>query len=120
MGKEPLDTIVTFSWVAPESLERLGEDGVLFSKLLVVGTIEHVAEIDALIRAYVSAWDFDRISRVDLAILRISVYALLYQKDIHPSIIIDEAVSIAKEFGKDDAYKFINAVLDNIKKATVK
>ncbi len=120
MGKEPLDTIVTFSWAAPESLERLGEDGVLFSKLLVVGTIEHVAEIDALIRAYVSAWDFDRISRVDLAILRISVYALLYQKDIHPSIIIDEAVSIAKEFGKDDAYKFINAVLDNIKKATVK
>lgn len=120
VGREPIDTILAFSWVPPENLERLGESGLLFTKLLVAGTIEHIAEIDALIRAYVSAWDFDRISKVDLALLRISVYSLLYQKETHPSIVIDEAVEIAKDFGQDDSYRFINAVLDNIRKATDK
>ena len=51
-----------------------------------------------------------------MAILRISVYPLIYQKDIHPTIVINEAVDISKEFGSDDSYKFINAVLDNVRK----
>jgi N utilization substance protein B len=57
---------------------------------------------------------------VDLAILRISVYPLLFQKDLHSSIIIDEAIDISKEFGSDDSFKFINAVLDSIRKSQSK
>jgi N utilization substance protein B len=53
---------------------------------------------------------------VDLAILRISVYCLLFQADIPPSVTIDEAIDIAKEFGTDDSYRFINGVLDGIRK----
>ena len=45
-----------------------------------------------------------------------SIYSLLYQKDIPPSIVIDEAVEIVKDYGEDDAHKFTNAVLDNVSK----
>ncbi|MBR5866661.1 MAG: transcription antitermination factor NusB, partial [Spirochaetaceae bacterium] len=83
----------------------------------VAGTIEHIAEIDALIKKHLDSWDFERINKVDLAVLRISVYPLLYQSDdIHPSIIINEAIDISKEYGPGDTYKFVNAVLDNIRK----
>ena len=87
-----------------------------FARLLVAGTIEHIEEIAALIRRHLDSWEFQRINKVDLAILRISVYPLLYQKDLHPSIVINEAVDISKEYGSDDSFKFVNAVLDNIKK----
>ena len=83
------------------------------SKLM---TDSYIEEIDALITKHLDSWELYRINKVDLAILRISVYPLLYQKDLHPSIVINEAVDISKEFGSDDSYKFVNAVLDNIKK----
>jgi N utilization substance protein B len=58
----------------------------------------------------------DRINKVALSVMRMSVYSLLYQKDTHASIVIDEAVGIAKEYGAEDSFKFINAVLDKINK----
>jgi len=54
---------------------------------------------------------------VELAILRISVWSLLEQADIPAQITIDEAIEIAKEFGSEDSYKFINGVLDGVWKA---
>ena len=95
----------------------MGEESLTFAKLLVSGTIEHIEEIDSIIKEHLSRWDFDRLNKVDLAILRISVYPLLYQKDLHSSIVIDEAIDISKDFGSDDSYKFINAVLDNVRKS---
>ena len=62
----------------------------------------------------------DRISRVALAILRTSIYELLFQNGAEPKIVIDEAVNIAKDFDTDDSYKFINAVLDKIGKDEAK
>ena len=84
--------------------------------MLVSGTIEHIAEVDEMIKKHIINWDFERLNKVDLAVLRISTYPLMFQKDIHPSIIIDEAIDIVKEFGTDDSFKFVNAVLDSIRK----
>ena len=89
----------------------------MFSRLLVSGTIEHIDEIDSVIKANLTNWDFDRLNKVDLAILRISIYPLLYQKDLHSSIVIDEAIDISKQFGSDDSFKFINAILDSVRKS---
>jgi transcription antitermination protein NusB len=111
-----LSDLLDFGWVEEEKRERLGEDGIAFPRLIIVGTIEHIDEIDGKIKANITNWDFDRLSKVDLAILRMSVYSLLYQKDLHPTIIIDEAIDISKEFGSDESYKFVNAVLDSIRK----
>lgn len=120
LGNVDIDNVLDFAWVEKETLERMGEESLSFTKLLVSGTIEHIEEIDSVIKSHLTNWDFDRLNKVDLAILRISVYPLLFQKDIHSSIIIDEAIDISKEFGSDDSFKFINAVLDSIRKSQVK
>ena len=120
LGNVDIDNVLDFAWVEKETLERMGDESLSFTRLLVSGTIEHIEEIDSVIKSHLTNWDFDRLNKVDLAILRISVYPLLYQKDIHSSIIIDEAIDISKEFGSDDSFKFINAILDAIKKSQVK
>ena len=120
LGNVDIDNVLDFAWVEKETLERMGEESLSFTRLLVSGTIEHIEEIDSVIKSHLTNWDFDRLNKVDLAILRISVYPLLFQKDIHSSIIIDEAIDISKEFGSDDSFKFINAVLDSIRKSQVK
>lgn len=120
LGNVDVDNVLDFSWVEKETLERMGEESLTFTRLLISGTIEHIEEIDSVIKSHLTNWDFDRLNKVDLAILRISVYPLLFQKDIHSSIIIDEAIDISKEFGSDDSFKFINAVLDSIRKSQVK
>lgn len=108
--------ILEFNWVSDEVKNNLGDDGLTFAKLLVSGTIEHIKEIDAMIKEHLINWDFERLNKVDLAVLRISTYPLMFQKDLHPSIVIDEAIDIIKEFGSPDSFKFVNAVLDNIRK----
>jgi N utilization substance protein B len=120
LGNVDISNVLDFAWVEKETLERMGEESLSFTKLLVSGTIEHIEEIDSVIKSHLTNWDFDRLNKVDLAILRISVYPLLFQKDLHSSIIIDEAIDISKEFGSDDSFKFINAVLDSIRKSQVK
>lgn len=120
LGNVDIDNVLDFAWVEKETLERMGDESLSFTRLLVSGTIEHIEEIDSVIKSHLTNWDFDRLNKVDLAILRISVYPLLFQKDIHSSIIIDEAIDISKEFGSDDSFKFINAVLDSIRKSQVK
>lgn len=124
MGNGDVNSLMDFPWahssvqekpVSGDSPPKINESES-FARLLVAGTIEHVSEIDELIKRHLDSWEFSRINRVDLAILRISVYPLLYQKDLHPSIVINEAVDISKEFGSDDSFKFVNAVLDNIRK----
>ncbi|NLM00321.1 MAG: transcription antitermination factor NusB [Treponema sp.] len=117
VGNVNRESLMNFDWVEQKTLKKIGEDGKIFAQLLVSGTIEHLDEIDEKIKANIEKWDFERINKVDLALLRMSVYSLMYQKDMHPSIVIDEAIDISKEFGVDDAYKFINAVLDSIRKS---
>lgn len=111
-----LAELLNFGWIEEDKRERLGEDGIAFPRLIIAGTVEHILEIDLHIKENLTNWDFDRLNKVDLAILRMSVYSLLYQQDMHPSIVIDEAIDISKEFGSDESYRFINAVLDSIRK----
>ena len=113
---QEIDELFTFSWIDEERRGRLKEETLAFSRLLVKGTIENLPVIDEKIKEHLEHWDFSRLSRVDLAILRMSVFCLLYQPDIPATVTIDEAVDIAKEFGSDDSYRFINGVLDSIQK----
>ncbi|UTD12413.1 transcription antitermination factor NusB [Treponema denticola] len=116
MGVSVLDDLLTFSWQQTEKLEsELEPDKYLFPKMMVLGTIENITEIDKIIQENLDNWVMDRLNSVDKAILRLSVYSLLYQKDTPPPIVIDEAINLAKDFGTDDSYKFVNAVLDSIK-----
>ena len=116
VSKRPVEELLDFDWVEQTKQDKIGEEGLVFPRLIISGTIENIDEIDRNIRENLDSWDFNRLNRVDLAIIRISVYALLYQKDLHPSIVIDEAIDICKEFGSDESYRFVNAILDSIRK----
>ncbi|WP_187759578.1 transcription antitermination factor NusB [Treponema pectinovorum] len=109
------DEVLALSWAVEDSDgEVLDMETSTFARVLIAGAIENQAQIDELIKSNLKGWNFDRVNKVSLAILRMSVYALLFQKEVPASIVIDEAIDIAKEYGQDDAFKFVNAVLDNI------
>jgi N utilization substance protein B len=108
--------LLDFSWLENEKREKLDDGTADFSRLLIMGTIENIAQVDAMIRSHLKNWDFSRLNRVDLAVLRLSTYTLMYQEEVSPSIVIDEAIGISKEFGTDDSFRFINGVLDSIRK----
>lgn len=110
------EDVLSLSWTENENGEPCDMETTVFARVLLAGAIENNEEIDSLIKSHLSGWDFDRVNKVSLAILRMSVYSLLFQKEIPPTIVIDEAIDIAKEYGPDDSFKFVNAVLDNIRK----
>lgn len=113
----PLDELLDFSWLDEDKREALDEEVRVFAGLMIAGTIGAIDRIDESIRRRLEHWTFERLKRVELAILRISVWSLLEQADIPAQITIDEAIEIAKEFGSEDSYKFINGVLDGVWKA---
>jgi N utilization substance protein B len=110
------EDIYEFSWLGDEARANLDEDTRAFARLLISGVVENQQEIDSFIQKHLKNWELERLNKVDLAILRLSVYTLLFQGDIAPGIVIDEAIGISRQFGADDSYKFINGVLDNIRK----
>ena len=110
------DPELLFASVKDLSPDEFDSSSEAYIKLTVCGTLENIQTVDSTIKAHIKNWNFDRISRIDLAILRLSVYGLLFQKDTDGKIIINEAVKLAQEFGGDDSYKFVNGVLDAIYK----
>lgn len=94
-----------------------GDEDLAFAQLLLDGTLESIDAIDAAIREHVEHWDLERIARVDLAILRLGVYSLLFRSDIPTHVAIDEAIELAKSLSSDASYRFINGVLDAVRKA---
>jgi len=115
-NRVPVEELINFAWLDEEKRASLDEGIAVFSKALIAGAIENIAEIDKIIKDHLENWDITRLNRVDLAVIRMSVYTLMFQSDIPPSIVIDEAIGISKEFGADDSYRFINGVLDSIKR----
>jgi N utilization substance protein B len=113
----PVQELISFAWLEKEKITSLDEGIAIFSRNLIAGTIENIDNIDKKIKEHLENWDITRLNRVDLAILRMSVYSLMFQNDISSSIVIDEAIGICKEYGTDDSFKFVNGVLDSIRKA---
>ncbi len=83
---------------------------------VINGVEEKVNEIDEKIKAHLKDWSFERISKVDLAILRLSIYEILYRDDIPYKVSINEAVELSKTFSEDSSPSFINGVLAEIVK----
>lgn len=81
----------------------------------VVGGIQQsYAQLDAEIEAFSNGWKKERIAKVDLSILRLALYEILYRDDVPESSAINEAVELAKKYGSDKSAKFVNGVLGGI------
>lgn len=83
------------------------------------GVFANLEKIDRIIDKTAVDWDLDRISKMDLAIMRLAIFEILHEKDINAAVAINEAVEIAKEFSDDDAGKFINGILEKVRKKVV-
>lgn len=86
-----------------------------FANELLDGVVANLEKIDTVIEAKLKDWDYDRIGKVDKAILRLGAYEMLYN-DTDRAVIINEALNIAKLLCADESIKFINGLLDKIKK----
>ena len=76
--------------------------------------IAKLPEIDELIKKNATMWKIEDMARTDVAILRLSIYELMFEKEVPKKTVIDEAVELAKEFGNEKAPAFINGVLGRI------
>ena len=87
-----------------------------YSDILINGIKENKVQIDSLISDSLTNWTIDRIPRVDRNILRVSVYELLFQKEVPVSVVISEAVKLAEDLSTDESASFVNGTLANISK----
>lgn len=111
-----------------EEFELLGMDEPLYAQFpdkpqleyitaLVKGVFEHGAELDGYIGQYARGWRFSRIDRVAAAIMRVTMYEILYMPDVPNRVAINEAVEISKKYLDDDVVKFVNGILGSFVRA---
>ena len=96
--------------------DALSDEDVTYVEEVVSGVDEHAAEIDALVSEYAVDWSIGRIARVDLSILRVAIYEMLYREDVPTGAAINEAVELAKRYGGERSYSFINGILGSVAK----
>lgn len=84
------------------------------SKARIKDIIDNIEQIDKLIQASAPEWPLDKINRVDLAILRLATYEIIFDDTIPSKVSIDEAVEIAKKYGAESSPSFVNGVLGTI------
>jgi N utilization substance protein B len=89
-------------------------DDKSFIERLVDGVTKEETKLDDVLRPVAPEWPIEQIARMDRVVLRIGLYELLYEKDVPPKVVINEAVELAKSFGGDNSSKFINGVLGTV------
>lgn len=87
---------------------------VEYARELILGCTEHAARIDAAIERYARGWTLARMANVDRNVLRLATFELLYRPDVHPSVVVDEAVELAKKYSTAESGRFVNGVLGSL------
>jgi N utilization substance protein B len=102
--------------VFPAFWENKEEDKSVkeFTRQIVENTLAHIHDIDERIKNAAERWSIERMPVIDRSILRAATYELVYRSDIPPSVIINEALEIAKKYSTEESASFINGILDNI------
>ncbi len=106
VGKHDPATALEETLASPNASEQRS-----FVRDLVFGTIEHVAESDALIAPLLEGWTLDRLPLLDRIVLRMSVYELTFHKETPRAVVINEAVELVKKFSTEASGRFVNGVL---------
>lgn len=109
---EPVKELDLF-WVEDKEVEPPVND---FALALVAGAIKHLERIDKKISGFAANWELKRMAAVDRNVLRLGAFELLYLDDIPAKVSINEAVDLAKKYSGEEAGKFVNGILDSIKK----
>ena len=93
---------------------QASEDVKVFAERLVNGVLEHKKDLDAMIGKYATNWKVSRMQIVDRNILRLGAYELLWLVEVPAKVTVNEAIELAKDFGDEEAAKFVNGILDKV------
>jgi N utilization substance protein B len=96
---------------------RLPEEAVVFVRGLVEGVLANTKRIDYTISEFAPSWPVSQLSVVDRNLLRLAIYELTIEMTSPPRVVISETVKLAKLFGSDSSFKFINGVLGSVVEA---
>lgn len=99
-----------------ENIESVGD----YARSIALGVEEKKKNLDGLIEKYSKGWKVKRLPKVNLAILRLAAYEILFVDDVPESVAINEAVELAKKYSGESDYSFINGVLGALVKGEVK
>lgn len=85
-----------------------------FLEQLVFGTLDHIEEIDQIMKNHLQNWKIDRVGNVDRAVIRMAIYEMKFLKEIPINVSLNEAIDVAKSFGGDESGRFVNGVLSKV------
>jgi N utilization substance protein B len=103
-------------WAGPAAIEPLGDDLRAFATKLATGVAGSVADLDPMLAEAAQNWRLERMNVLDRLILRLAVYEFLHEPETPAKVVINEALELARTFSTDDSVRFINGVLDAIRR----
>ena len=111
VGKHPKEEILRTYWLMNEHPPKVRE----FAELLFEGTVQRLKEIDKVIQQHTKNWRLGRMAAVDRNVLRLAVFEFLWGGKTPETVVINEALEIAKKFSTHESAQFVNGILDSIK-----
>ena len=116
-GEGELDDVIQSIITADsDEIENLDDEEKEYFDKVSQGIKEYEVDIDRMILSKLKNWTIERIFKIDLAILRLAVYEIMYFEDMPPKVAVNEAVELAKRYGNDASSNFVNGVLREILK----
>ena len=109
---EPIDIALKDFWEEKEPNER----EKTYAEEIIKGVVQRKDELDDRLSKYAKRWDSDRMGAVDRTVMRVALFEMLYRDDVPPVVSINEAVHFAKDFSSFQSGRFVNGVLDRIRK----
>jgi N utilization substance protein B len=117
VGRASIPEVMETYWLHEPAPERpVSDEHRSFATELVNGVVTTVADIDPVISEAAEHWRIERMNVLDRLILRLAVYEFLHQPETPGRVIINEALELARTFSTDDSVRFINGILDAIRR----
>ena len=116
VGRMPIEEVCRTFWTEGPSDAPAGEAVRAFASALATGVVEQAEKLDPLIADAAQHWRLERMNVMDRLILRLALYEFLHEPDTPGKVVINEALELARTFSADQSVRFINGILDAIRR----
>jgi transcription antitermination protein NusB len=116
VGRASMFDVGQTFWTGPAVSEPLGEDLQAFATRLATGVAGTVADLDPMITEAADNWRIERMNVLDRLILRLAIYEFLHEPETPAKVVINEALELARTFCTEDSVRFINGILDAVRR----
>lgn len=116
VGRQPIGEVERTFWTLDPSGPQMAEPLQAFANSLARGVASDVSTLDPMIGEAAEHWRVERMNVLDRIVLRLAVYEFLHQPETPGKVVINEALELARTFSTDEAVRFINGILDAIRR----